>query len=178
MPVIFVDADACPVKAEVFKVAERYGLGVCVVANAHMNLPQRAWIELVVVRGGFNAADDRIAERVAAGDIVVTDDIPLADRSVKKGALVITPRGRRLDEDSICDAVATRDLMDGLRQAGGTTAGPRPFEARDRSKFLSALDETVHLARKAAARPDATPRAAPTASNPGDPKAPGPANPQ
>ena len=148
MVALYVDADACPVKKEAFKVAERHGLHVFVVANAFMTLPVRKWIELVVVRGDFNAADDWIAEHATAFDIVVTDDIPLADRAVKRGALVLTPRGRRLTEDSVCDALATRNLMDSLREAGAVTSGPAPFTDRDRSQFLSRLDETVNAAKR------------------------------
>jgi uncharacterized protein YaiI (UPF0178 family) len=148
MTTIYVDADACPVKPEAYKVAKRYGLPVCVVANQHMTVPDRDDVRLVVVPGGFNAADDWIAENAHAGDIVITADIPLADRSIKAGAAVLTPRGRRLTEDSICDALATRDLMDELRAAGSVTSGPPPFQDRDRSTFLSRLDETVHAVRK------------------------------
>jgi uncharacterized protein YaiI (UPF0178 family) len=150
MVAIYVDADACPVKEEVYKVAERYGLHVYVVTNSGMSVPRREAIELIAVRGGFNAADDWIAEHVAKDDIVVTDDIPLADRAVKRGAHVLTPRGRRLTEDGICDALATRNLLEGLREAGAVTGGgPRPFGPKDRSQFLSRLDETVHVARRA-----------------------------
>lgn len=145
---IYVDADACPVKDEVYKVAARCALHVYVVANAHMNVPQRPGIELVTVRGGFNAADDWIAEHALANDIVITDDLPLADRAVKRGAHVLTPRGRRLDEDTICDALATRNLMEGLREAGAMTRGPKGFSDKDRSQFLSRLDEVVNAARR------------------------------
>lgn len=149
MVAIYVDADACPVKDEVYKVAHRYGLRAIVVANAPMHVPARDWIELVTVRGDFDAADDWIAEHAAAGDIVITDDIPLADRAVKRGAHVLTPRGRRLTEDTICDAVATRNLLDGLRESGGISGGgPKPFTAKDRSLFLSRLDEVVNVARR------------------------------
>src|SRR5437763_9351246 len=107
-----------------------------------MSIPDRDWIELFLVRGGFNAADDWIAERAAEGDIVITDDLPLADRAVKRAAHVLTPRGRRLTEDSVCDALATRNLLEGLREAGSITGGgPAPFTDRDRSQFLSRLDE-------------------------------------
>jgi uncharacterized protein YaiI (UPF0178 family) len=148
---IYIDADACPVKGEVYKVAGRYGLRVHVVANGGMSVPDRPWIELVTVRGDFNAADDWIAEHAAAGDIVITDDIPLADRAVKRGAYVLTPRGRLLTEDSICDALATRDLLAGLRESGAISGGgPKPFADRDRSTFLSRLDETVNAARRGA----------------------------
>ncbi len=145
---LHVDADACPVKDEIYKVAARYALTVYVVANAHMSLPRRPGIELVTVRGGFNAADDWIAEHALANDIVITDDLPLADRAVKRGAHVLTPRGRRLDEDTICDALATRNLLEGIREAGGATRGPKGFSEKDRSQFLSRLDDLVNETKR------------------------------
>lgn len=148
MVAIYVDGDACPVKNEVYKVAARYALHVYVVANAGMSVPENAGVELVMVRGGFDAADDWIAEHVASNDIVITDDIPLADRAVKRDAHVLTPRGRRLTEDSVCDALATRNFLQGLREAGAVTGGPRPFTKSDRSQFLSRLDETVQAAKR------------------------------
>ncbi len=148
MLAIYVDADACPVKEEVYRVAARYGLHVYVVANTGMSVPEREGIERVVVRGRFDAADDWIAERVAADDLVITDDLPLADRAVKRGACVLTPRGRRLTEDSIGDALATRNLMAGLREAGAVTGGPRPFTRKDRSQFLSRLDEAIQATKR------------------------------
>jgi hypothetical protein len=151
MTAIYVDADACPVKDEVYRVAERYGLRVLVVANSPMRVPGRVGIELVLVRGGLDAADDWIAENAAPNDVVVTDDLPLADRAVKRGAHVLTPRGRRLTEDSICDALATRNLLQGLRETGTIAGGgPAPFTKADRSRFLSRLDETIQAARRRA----------------------------
>jgi uncharacterized protein YaiI (UPF0178 family) len=146
---IFVDADACPVKNEVYRVAERYGLKVYVVANSFMNVPRSDMIERVIVSEGPDVADDWIVERAGATDIVVTADIPLAGRCVKKGATVIGPTGKPFDDDSIGMALATRDLLTGLRSAGATTRGPPPLTRQDISRFLSALDLAVtRLQRK------------------------------
>ena len=150
---IYVDADACPVKAEIYRVAERHGLKVHVVSNRPIALPRQPWIERVAVGEGMDAADDWIAERAGAGDIVVTADVPLASRSVKAGATVIAPDGRPFDRDSIGLALATRNLLHELRGAGEITGGPKPFAPRDRSQFLSALDRAiVRLKRAGAAR--------------------------
>ena len=146
---IFVDADACPVKPEIYRVAERYGLKVFVVANSFMNVPRTDMIERVIVAEGPDAADDWIVERVTASDIVITADIPLAGRCVKKGATVIGPTGKPFTEDSIGMALATRDLLTDLRSAGATTRGPPPLTRQDISRFLSALDLAVtRLKRK------------------------------
>jgi hypothetical protein len=148
---IFVDADACPVKNEIYRVAERYGLKVYVVANSFMNVPRSDMIERVIVSEGPDIADDWIAERVTPSDIVVTADIPLAGRCVKKGASVIGPTGKPFTEDSIGMALATRDLLTDLRSAGATTRGPPPLTRQDISRFLSALDLAVtRLKRKPA----------------------------
>ncbi len=140
---IFVDADACPVKSETYRVAERYGLKTYVVANNYINVPREANIERVVVNADMDAADNWIAERVGPGSIVITADIPLASRSVKAGAVVIAPNGRLLTEDSVGMALATRNLMQGLRETGQITGGPSSFSPRDRSQFLSALDAAI-----------------------------------
>ena len=146
---IFVDADACPVKAEVYRVADRYGLKVFVVANSFMNVPSSDMIERVIVNDGPDAADHWIAERAGPSDIVITADIPLAARCVKKGASVIGPTGKPFDDNSIGMAVATRDLMTDMRSAGATTRGPAPLSRQDISRFLSALDlAVVKLQRK------------------------------
>jgi uncharacterized protein YaiI (UPF0178 family) len=146
---IFVDADACPVKPEVYRVAERYGLKVYVVANAFMAVPRSDLIERVIVSEGPDVADDWIVERASASDIVITADIPLAARSVKEGATVIGPTGKPFTEDSIGMALATRDLLTDLRSAGATTRGPPPLSRQDISRFLSALDLAVtQLKRK------------------------------
>jgi hypothetical protein len=140
---IYVDADGCPVKDETYRVAERYGLKVILVADARMRVPDQDWIELVVVSGGFDAADDWIAEHVQEDDIVVTGDIPLASRCLKQGARALSPRGRVFREDSIGQALATRDFLAHLRELGMETGGPAPFQKRDRSQFLQRLDEIV-----------------------------------
>ena len=146
---IYIDADACPVKDEVYRVADRYGLKVWVVANSFMQVPQSPLIERVIVDGGFDAADDWIAERAAPGAIVITSDIPLASRCVKAGAEVIGNSGKPFTESSVGMALATRNLMQDLRAMGEITGGPRPFAARDRSRFLSALDETIVRLKRA-----------------------------
>ena len=146
---IFVDADACPVKDEVYRVAERHAVPVVVVANSFMRVPQDAMIERVVVGDGPDAADDWIAERAAAGDIVVTADIPLASRCIKSGAAVIAPIGRAFSEADIGMTLAVRNLMHDLRSAGEVTGGPRPFSPRDRSAFLSALDQAIRRTQRA-----------------------------
>ena len=140
---IFVDADACPVKPEIYRVAERYGLKVYVVANAFMAVPRSDLIERVIVAEGPDIADNWIAERASETDIVVTADIPLAGRCVKQGASVIGPTGKPFTEDSIGMALATRDLLTDLRSAGAATRGPPPLSRQDLSRFLSALDLAV-----------------------------------
>ena len=140
---IYVDADACPVKREVYKVAERHGLTVQVVSNSIIALPRAPWIQRVVVGEALDAADDWIAERAGPGDIVVTADVPLASRCVKAGASVLGPDGRGFTPDSVGMALATRNLKESLREAGTLTGGPRAFSDRDRSRFLSALHEAI-----------------------------------
>ena len=132
MPHIFVDADACPVKQEVYRVAGRYRLNVTLTANSWMRVPDERWIKLVVVGDGFDAADNWIVEQVKPDDIVVTADIPLADRCLKKGAYVIAPNGKQFTEDMIGMAMATRELLSELRSAGEITGGPPPMNKRDR----------------------------------------------
>jgi len=149
---IYVDADACPVKDEVYRVAGRYALKVYVVANSYMAVPTGPLVERVVVDGGFDAADDWIAARAGPDAIVITADVPLASRCVKAGAAVIAPTGRAFTADSIGMALATRNLLQDLRAGGEVTGGPRPFSKRDRSAFLSALDETVVRLRRVAGR--------------------------
>lgn len=140
---IYVDADACPVKDEVYKVAARHGLKTFVVANAFINVPRDPMIERVVVPAGPDVADDWIVERAAPGAIVISADIPLASRAIKAGAAVIAPNGKAFTEASIGMALATRNLMQDLRETGAITGGPRPFAAKDRSAFLSALDLAI-----------------------------------
>src|SRR6187200_3145322 len=140
---IYVDADACPVKDEIYRVAGRHQLPVFVVTNSFMRVPQDPLIERVAVAAGPDAADDWIAERADASAIVLTADIPLANRCVKKDASVIAPNGKIFTADSIGMALSVRDLMTDLRSSGEATCGPRPFAPRDRSAFLSALDQAI-----------------------------------
>lgn len=154
---ILVDADACPVKEEIYRVARRYGLAVKVVANAWLNVPQEPLIERVLVGDGFDAADDWIAARAHAAAIVVTSDIPLAKRCLEAGASVLGPNGRPFTEASIGNALAGRALMEHLRNLGEVTGGPRPMDKRARSTFLSALDEAVVRLRRRPPLPPATP---------------------
>lgn len=146
---ILVDADACPVKAEIYRVAERYGLPVTLVANDYFAVPRDPRIRLVVVGSGFDAADDWIAERAHPASIVVTSDIPLADRCVKQGATVLAPNGRPFTPNSIGMAMAQRALMADLRAMGEVTGGPKPMSGRDKSAFLSALDAAVVRLKRA-----------------------------
>ncbi|MEA2878257.1 MAG: uncharacterized protein QOF14_3453 [Hyphomicrobiales bacterium] len=146
---IFIDADACPVKQEVYRVAQRHGLKVTVVSNSPIAVPRDPLIERVVVSAGMDAADDWIAERATRGTIVVTQDIPLAARAVKAGAVAIAPNGKPFSESSIGMTLATRNLMDQLRSAGEITGGPMPFAPKDRSAFLQSLErEIVRLKRE------------------------------
>jgi uncharacterized protein len=140
---IYVDADACPVKDEIYRVAGRHGLPVSVVAGQFIRVPQDLLIERIAAGSGMDAADDWIAERAGRGDIVITSDIPLASRCVKAGAEVIAPNGKPFTEQSIGMTLAVRNLMTDLRSQGEVTGGPRSFAPRDRSAFLSALDQTI-----------------------------------
>lgn len=145
---ILVDADACPVKDEVYRVAERHGARVAIVSNSHMRVPPVPWVERVVVSDGFDAADDWIAEAADRGCIVVTADILLADRCLKAGATVIAPNGKPFTGASIGGAIATRAIMADLRAGGEQLGGPPPFAKADRSRFLQSLDtQLVRLAR-------------------------------
>ena len=147
MSEVLVDADGCPVKQEVYRVAKRYGLKVILVANSPMQIPDTDWLELVIVSGQFDAADDWIAEHVIKNDIVISGDIPLASRCLKKGARVLGPNGRVFTQDSIGDVLATRDLRSYLRDIGIMTGGPSPFGKRDRSRFLQGLDGIIQAIR-------------------------------
>jgi uncharacterized protein YaiI (UPF0178 family) len=140
---IYIDADACPVKDEIYRVAARHGLPISVVAGQFIRVPQDPMIERIAAGSGMDAADDWIAERASAGDIVITADIPLASRCVKAGAEVIAPNGKPFTEQSIGMTLAVRNLMTDLRSSGEVTGGPRSFSPRDRSTFLSALDQTI-----------------------------------
>jgi uncharacterized protein len=146
--ILYIDADACPVKQEIYRVAERHAgkgvaLKVFVVSNAPIAVPRSEMIERVVVGSGMDEADNWIAERARKGDIVITADVPLASRAVKAGAAAIAPNGKPFTEDSIGNTLAVRNLMDSLRSAGEITGGPKPFSPRDRSEFLSALDRAI-----------------------------------
>jgi len=145
---IYIDADACPVKQETYRVAARHGLDVTLVANAWMRTPPRDSITLVVVGSGFDEADNWIADHVQANDIVITADVPLASRCIKRGACAIRPSGERFTEDDIGRAVADRDLMAELREAGLVTGGPPPLTQRDRSCFLQQLDNAVQSLKR------------------------------
>ncbi len=146
--ILYIDADACPVKDEAYRVAQRHGLRTFVVANSFMAVPRDPMIERVVVPSGPDVADDWIVERANEAAVVITSDIPLADRCVKAGASVIAPNGKAFTSDSIGMALATRNLMTDLRSAGATTGGPRPFGPKDRSAFLSALDVAVNRLKR------------------------------
>jgi hypothetical protein len=145
---IYIDADACPVKQEVYRVAQRHTLSVTLVANAPMRTPFHSWLQLTVVGDGLDEADNWIAERVQPSDIVITADIPLADRCVKGGARVLTPTGKEFTEDNIGGALAMRNLMTDLRGAGVITGGPPPFGKRDRSRFMQELDRIIVALRQ------------------------------
>ena len=142
---ILVDADACPVKDEIFKVALRHGVPVLLVSNSWMRLPQHDLIRLEVVGSGFDEADDRVAELSHPGSVVVTADILLAGRCLEKKANVIAPNGKLFTEDSIGSAIAKRAILQDLRDTvvGGLAGGPPPFSKADRSHFLNVLDTTL-----------------------------------
>ena len=148
-PHIYVDADACPVKAETVEVAERHGLPVVFVANAWVAVPRAPRVRVQVVPGAFDAADDWIVEHLQRNDVVVTTDIPLASRCLKLGARVLRPSGKPFTDDNIGDALATRELMTDLR-AYGVGGGPPPFGPKDRSRFLDALELVLRDAKKGA----------------------------
>jgi uncharacterized protein YaiI (UPF0178 family) len=151
---IFIDADACPVKDEVYRVASRYELEVSVVANAPMRVPGDSRVELVVVREGLDAADDWIVANVSPDDIVITADIPLAWRCLERGARVVGTTGRPFNDDNIGDAMAMRELMSELRDAGSIVGGPAPFQKRDSSRFLEELDRLIVEIRRRSASDD------------------------
>jgi uncharacterized protein len=145
---IYIDADACPVKEETYKVAIRYGLHTVVVSNSFMQIPSSPLISRVIVTAGPDVADDWIAEHIVAGDVVVTSDIPLAARVLAKQAHAIAPYGRAFTEDSIGLALAQRSIMEHIRSTGETTSGPPPFSPANRSRFLQALDQTIARERR------------------------------
>lgn len=145
---IYIDADGCAVKEEVYKVAARYALSVTLVANKPMHIPLNTLIKMVVVPGNFDAADDWIAENVGLGDIVITGDIPLADRCIKKQARVLGPKGDELTPDNIGDVMASREILIHLRQTGEARGGPSAMTKKDRSQFLSALDRVIQAVKR------------------------------
>ncbi|MBN2231378.1 MAG: YaiI/YqxD family protein [Deltaproteobacteria bacterium] len=145
---IFIDADACPVKQEVYRVADRYRLAVTLVANSRMRIPDAGRVVLEVVGGGCDAADDWIVAHVQPDDIVITADIPLAGRCLNQGARVIGTTGKRFTENNIGHVVATRNLLAELRDAGAMVGGPPPLKKADRSRFLQQLDEVVQAIRR------------------------------
>jgi uncharacterized protein len=140
---IYVDADACPVKQEIYRVAKRYGLKVILVSNSWMRIPESSWLELVIVDKGADVVDDWIVEHIEVDDIVISGDIPLASRCLKKGAHVIGNTGRPFTEDNIGDVLSIRDLLHDLREQGMITSGPKPFAKKDRSRFLQVLDQMI-----------------------------------
>ncbi|MFH0823690.1 MAG: YaiI/YqxD family protein [Pseudomonadota bacterium] len=146
---IFIDADGCPVKNEVFRVALRYSLEAYVVSNSRLRIPQDGLFELVIVDEVTDAADDWIVDHVKEDDIVVSADIPLAARCLDKGARVLDPKGRVFTEESIGSALANRELSAYLRDMGNITGGPAPFEKRDRSRFLQQMDNLIQAAFRA-----------------------------
>ena len=145
---IFIDADACPVKDEIYKVAARYGLVTTVVSNSFIAIPPSKLIERMIVDAGPDVADDWIAEHVQPGDMAITNDIPLAERVLQAGAHAVTPTGKPFTENSIGAAIAQRSLMEQLRSTGDILGGPKPFDRNDRSRFLQALDEIIQRERR------------------------------
>ena len=143
MASLYVDADACPVREEVYRVASRYGLPVFVVSNTWIRTPAQSGISSVVVEAAPDAADDWIAERAGRADVVITADIPLAQRVLAEGAQALHPAGRLFTPDNIGSALASRAVGEHLRSLGEATGGPKPFERADRSRFLQALDAAV-----------------------------------
>ncbi|QDU79531.1 hypothetical protein Pla110_12420 [Polystyrenella longa] len=149
---ILIDADACPVKDEVYKVAKRYGIPVTLVANAGMYAPKASWLELIIVKQGANVADDLIAEKATAKDIVITADIPLASRCLEKGAAVLDHRGGEFTRENIGSILAGREVGEHLRAAGVETKGPRPFDKQARSNFLQTFDQVIQKRRRSSGR--------------------------
>ena len=145
---IYVDADACPVKDETLRVAARHGLKTYLISDGGIRPRQSPLVELVIVAQGADAVDDWIAEQIRHADICITNDIPLAARCLERGALAIKPNGQPFTENGIGMALANRELMQGLRESGEITGGPRPFSKADRSAFLNRLETTVQAAKR------------------------------
>lgn len=147
---IYIDADGCPVKDETYKVAARYQIKVYVVANKYLTIPLTPTVEMIVVPGKFDAADDWIVEKVTGNDIVITADILLAERCVKKQARVLGPKGNEFNEDNVGIAVANRELMENLRHMGEMRGGPAPMDKKARSQFLGKLDQIIQALKRQA----------------------------
>ena len=145
---IFVDADACPVKQEIYRVTKRYDLSVTLVAGSWMRVPEEDNLSLKVVGEGMDAADDWIVEHLEVDDIVITADVPLAARCLGKAAYALGPTGKPFTEENIGSALATRNLLSALRDFGEVMGGPPPFDKRDRSRFLHRLDEAINAIRR------------------------------
>jgi len=148
---IYIDADGCPVKDEVYRVAQRYGLKVWVVANDWLRVPEDPLVARIIVSQGLDHADDWIAQRIGRGDVAITADVPLAARCVKRGARALAPNGRAFTADSIGSDLATRNLMTSLREAGEVRGGGRPFSKQDRARFLGALDGAIQAIKRTGA---------------------------
>jgi len=148
--IIYVDADGCPVKDEIFRVSVKWNVRTILVSNKRMNHPAPHLITSVIVGRGFDSADDYIAENAGKGDIVITADIPLAARSLENDARVINPNGRTFTKENIGEALASRELMASLREQGVVTGGPAPFKPKDRSLFLHVLQETIQAIKREA----------------------------
>ncbi len=148
MSKIFIDADGCPVKEEVYRVAERYNLSVVLVANKALRLPSNPLLKMIVVAGNFDAADDWIVENSNQRDIIITSDILLADRCIKKGSRVLGSKGEEFTEDNIGSAIANRELMQNLRHMGEVKGGPSPMDKKARSKFLGTLDTMIQSLKR------------------------------
>lgn len=148
MSKIYIDADGCPVKDEVYKVSERYKISVLLVANKQLNLPANPLLKMIVVNGNFDAADDWIVDNIQLGDIAITGDILLADRCLKKSARVLGHKGIEFNEDNIGSAIASRELMQNLRHMGEVRGGPAPMDKKARSQFLGTLDQIIQSLKK------------------------------
>lgn len=146
--ILYVDADACPVKDEIIQIGERHKAEILLVCDGGLMRPRSPWAKLVIVGQGLDAADDWIAEQIGPGDICITSDIPLADRCLKAGALAIDPRGKAFTPDTIGSAVATRNLMTDLRETGMITSGAKPFSQQDRSAFLNGLEALIQKVKR------------------------------
>lgn len=151
MKTIYIDADGCTVKDEVYRVAARYEWSVVVVANHYLQTPRSALVSCLVVSQGADVADDAIVERAGGGDIVITSDIPLAARALANGARVLGQKGREFTDDSIGEALASRELSQHLREMGVMTGGPAPMAKKDRSRFLGKLDELCNRVERESA---------------------------